>query len=83
MPANITMPEKPNHPLLEDSHRTVPPAKFLSGESLEAIERRAIEASLKRNGWVQIRAARELGLTQRQIGYRIKNYGLSRYDSLP
>jgi Nif-specific regulatory protein len=53
----------------------------LSGESLEAIERREIEAALKRNGWVQVRAARELGLTQRQIGYRIKKYGLNRYDS--
>ncbi len=52
-----------------------------SGVSLEALERREIEASLKRNGWVQVRAARELGLTQRQIGYRIKKYGLSRYRS--
>ena len=52
-----------------------------SGASLESIERREIEASLRRNGWVQIRAARELGLTQRQIGYRIKKYGLSRYSS--
>jgi Nif-specific regulatory protein len=50
-------------------------------KSLEDIEREEVEAALKRNGWVQIRAARELGLTQRQIGYRIKKYGLSRYDS--
>lgn len=57
----------------DDHHR--------SGKSLEEIERQEIEASLKRNGWVQIRAARELGLTQRQFGYRIKKYGLSRYNS--
>jgi Nif-specific regulatory protein len=81
LPAPIAMPEKPTHPLLEESHLTVPPPKLSPGESLEAIERREIVASLKRNGWVQIRAARELGLTQRQIGYRIKKYGLSRYDS--
>ena len=49
--------------------------------SLEDIEREEIEAALRRHGWVQIRAARELGLTQRQIGYRIKKYGLSRFDS--
>ena len=40
------------------------------------IERAEIEAALKRHGWVQAKAARELGLTQRQIGYRIKKYGL-------
>ncbi len=46
--------------------------------SLENLERQEIEASLRRNGWVQARAARELGLTQRQIGYRIKKFHLSR-----
>lgn len=46
--------------------------------SLEDIERYEIETALKRHGWVQARAARELGLTQRQIGYRIKKYGLTR-----
>jgi Nif-specific regulatory protein len=45
---------------------------------LEDMERREVETALKRHGWVQARAARELGLTQRQVGYRIKKYGLSR-----
>lgn len=44
--------------------------------SLKEIERQQIEEALKRHGWVQARAARELGLTQRQIGYRIQKYGL-------
>ena len=48
---------------------------------LQEVEKEQIEAALRRNGWVQVRAAKELGLTQRQIGYRIKKYGLSRYDS--
>jgi Nif-specific regulatory protein len=48
--------------------------------SLEGIERREIEAALKRHGWVQARAARELGLTPRQMGYKINKYGLSRPD---
>jgi Nif-specific regulatory protein len=43
---------------------------------LEDLERREIEAALLRHGWVQARAARELGLTQRQIGYKIKKYQL-------
>ncbi len=50
-------------------------------KSLHDIERTEIEAALRRNGWVQVRAARELGLTERQIGYRIKKYGLNRYES--
>ncbi len=51
---------------------TVPRKKL----SLRDMERQEIEAALRRHGWVQARAARELGLTQRQIGYRIRKYGL-------
>jgi Nif-specific regulatory protein len=49
---------------------------------LEALERREIETALLRHGWVQARAARELGLTQRQIGYKIKKYRLEQPDFL-
>ena len=55
--------------------REVVPAR-LAGESLKDLERRQVEESLQRHGWVQARAARELGLTQRQIGYRVKKYNL-------
>lgn len=50
-------------------------------KSLQDIEKDEVEAALRRHGWVQVRAAKELGLTQRQIGYRIKKYGLSRLDT--
>ncbi len=46
--------------------------------SLKELERQEIEDALRRNGWVQARAAKELGLTQRQIGYRIKKFRLER-----
>ncbi len=46
--------------------------------SLKDLERQEIIASLRRHGWVQARAARELGLTQRQIGYRIKKLKLEK-----
>ncbi len=52
------------------------PAALLAGESLKDLERRQVEEALQRHGWVQARAARALGLTQRQIGYRVKKYGL-------
>jgi Nif-specific regulatory protein len=47
---------------------------------LRDLEREEIVAALKRHGWVQARAARELGLTQRQIGYRIKKYSIREPD---
>jgi Nif-specific regulatory protein len=61
----------PNTNVLPSNH----PAAL---HSLEELERTEIKAALMRNGWVQARAARELGLTQRQIGYRIKKFNLDR-----
>ncbi len=43
---------------------------------LQDLERAEVEAALRRHGWVQSRAARELGITRRQMGYRIKKYDL-------
>ena len=57
-----------------------PSAPPRTRKSLLEIEREQIEAALLRHGWVQARAARELGLTQRQIGYKIKKFNLERPD---
>ena len=43
---------------------------------LEVMEKDALLASLARNDWVQQKAAREIGLTLRQMGYRVKKYKL-------
>jgi len=61
--------------LPEENRETTKPAR----QSLYDIERAEVEAALKRHGWVQVRAARDLGLTPRQMGYRIRKYKLSRY----
>ncbi len=45
--------------------------------SLQDLERHELEAALIRHGWVQARAARELKITQRQIGYKIRKHGLT------
>jgi len=45
-------------------------------KSLKDMEKEEVIAALRRHGWVQARAARELGLTQRQMGYRIKKHGI-------
>lgn len=39
-------------------------------------EKHDVVEALKRNSWVQSRAARELGITLRQMGYRVKKFGL-------
>jgi Nif-specific regulatory protein len=52
-------------------------ARPLTHNQLMNLEREQIEAALKRYGWVRARAARELGLSQRQIGYKIVKYGIA------
>jgi len=49
-------------------------------ESIQMLERQKILDALHRNRWVQSRAARELGLTLRQIGYKIKKYDIKPED---
>ncbi len=44
--------------------------------NIEEIEKINIREALEKTGWVQARAAKLLGITPRQIGYKIKKYGL-------
>ncbi len=44
--------------------------------SLKEFERNEILAALEQNNWLQYKAAHSLGLSARQIGYRVKKYGL-------
>jgi len=54
--------------------------EILQRESLRAgiedIEKSSILDALEKTGWVQAKAARLIGLTPRQIGYKMKKYGL-------
>ncbi len=45
--------------------------------SIEDMEREKIIEALKRSGYVQAKAARQLGITSRQIGYKMKKYGIA------
>jgi Nif-specific regulatory protein len=47
-------------------------------EDIEAIEKERISRALKESGYIQAKAARFLGITQRQLGYKAKKYGLTR-----
>jgi len=51
--------------------------EFLSlDERIEAIERSIILEALKRNNWVKTRAARELGISERVLRYRMQKLGI-------
>lgn len=47
-----------------------------AGRSLWEMEKEEVLAALRRHGWVQTRAARDLGITPRQMGYRIRKYAI-------
>ncbi|GAB6908293.1 Nif-specific regulatory protein [Desulfosarcina cetonica] len=49
-----------------------------STSRIEIMERETLLESLARNDWVQQKAAREIGLTLRQMGYRVKKYKLDK-----
>jgi Nif-specific regulatory protein len=44
---------------------------------IEEMERDAVLEALEKNGWIQQKAAREIGLSLRQMGYRVKKFGLA------
>ncbi len=45
--------------------------------SLREREKQDVLDALERNNWMQSRAAQELGITLRQMGYRVKKFGLA------
>ena len=45
-------------------------------QTLRDVERAEVIQALKRNAWVQYKAADALGLTPRQMGYRVKKFQL-------
>ncbi len=66
LPINLKLPS-PDDMLQKESLRA----------GIEDIEKSSILDALEKTGWVQAKAARMIGLTPRQIGYKIKKYGLS------
>ena len=47
-----------------------------NGETIWEVERKLIEKALKESGFVIKEAARRLGMTPRQVSYRIRKYGI-------
>ena len=47
-------------------------------EKVEDVEKEEIVNALKECSWIMARAARQLGITERMIGYKIKKYGIKK-----
>jgi Nif-specific regulatory protein len=50
-------------------------------ETMQGMEQEALKKALERCGWVQAKAARLLGMTPRQVAYKIKKYKLFPQDT--
>jgi Nif-specific regulatory protein len=61
-----------NDEKLKKDFKTIP----MESKTLEKLEQEAIENALENNNFNQSHAAKELGITLRQIGYKIKKYGI-------
>lgn len=59
-----------------DISRPARPARNGVGTSLQDMEKNEILEALERNDWVQSRAAAELGISPRQMRYRVKKFEL-------
>ena len=46
--------------------------------TLEDMEREAIVTALKECNWVMAKAARQLGITERMIGYKVRKYNIQK-----
>jgi Nif-specific regulatory protein len=66
LPINLKLP----------SHEEITQRESLRA-GIQDIEKSSILDALERTGWVQAKAARMIGLTPRQIGYKMKKYGIA------
>lgn len=66
-------------PYLKYSVNETRQEKLAQLDSLTEMEKRGVLSALERNNWNQSRAARDLGITLRQMGYRVKKFGLETY----
>jgi Nif-specific regulatory protein len=63
-------------PELLPGYLSTRPKRRAGDTTLESMERQLVIEALERNGWVQQRAAKDIGLSMRQMGYRVKKFRL-------
>jgi Nif-specific regulatory protein len=67
----LLLPALNNEKLLNE-YCSVP----LGNRTLDEMEKDALKSALKSSNENQVEAAKILGITQRQIGYKMKKYGI-------
>jgi Nif-specific regulatory protein len=76
------IPVKKGHPAAAPSKSSAVPDTAVGessslGDAVGILEKRMIQEALRANAGNQRKAAKALGITERILGYKIKNYGLS------
>jgi Nif-specific regulatory protein len=72
----ISVRDLPIHLLMHDAPDETATGGMTLNEEVEAMERRRIIAALRTNAQVQAKAARSLGITPRQLGYKMSKYDI-------
>jgi len=70
----ITVSDLPMHILVREPEPDT--TDMTLEEEVEVLERRRITAALRQTGYVQAKAARILGISARQLGYKVQKYDL-------
>jgi len=65
-----------SHSLIDNDEMPEPPEIEKDTDDSELTDRERVVRALENSGWVQAKAARMLGMTVRQINYRIKKYDI-------
>jgi Nif-specific regulatory protein len=77
----VTVPEKPKETTKHanddtETYKKIEEQASLTKSSLQEMEKEAIIQSLIENRGIQTKAAKQLGMSARQIGYKIKKYNI-------
>jgi Nif-specific regulatory protein len=75
--AEIDEPDLPHGLLQWKSRNEAPQDAGSLSQAMRRLERRAVVDALERSGWVQARAAKLLGISERSMWYRVKKLGLT------
>ncbi|HBE45225.1 MAG TPA: RNA polymerase subunit sigma-54, partial [Deltaproteobacteria bacterium] len=69
---------KADIPTFSDSEKNLPSMEGGMDNVVEAIEKRMIIEALTNNGWIQTKAASQLGISERMLRYKMKKYNITK-----
>ncbi len=69
---------KADIPTFSDSEKNLPSMEGSMDNVVETIEKRMIIEALTNNGWIQTKAASQLGISERMLRYKMKKYNITK-----